>query len=350
MNAVVHIGGRPVGRGAPCFVIAEVGVNHNGDVELAERLVDAAAAVGADAVKFQSFRAERLASLDAPKADYQLETTSPGESQLEMLRKLELGAGAHERLVHRCRERGVFFLSSPFDEESVDLLVELDVPAIKIPSPDLTNPILLERAARTGKPLIVSTGMATLEEVERALATVAGANGGDVVLLHCVSTYPAAPDEANLRAMATMRGAFGVPVGFSDHTLGIDVALAAVALGASVLEKHVTLDRTLPGPDHRSSLEPDELASLLRGVRAVESALGDGVKAPSPAEASTRAIARRSLAAKADIPAGTVLTRELVTALRPGTGIPADRLAEIVGRTVTRDLRRGELFTPAVLE
>ncbi len=345
----VAIGGRVVGPRQPCLVVAEAGVNHDGDLSVALQLVDAAAEAGADAVKFQMFQADRLVAAGAPKAPYQLETTATDESQHEMLARLELGADAHRRLAERASQRGLLFLSAPFDEESLRALVELGVPAIKLPSPDLTNPFLLEAAARSGKPLLVSTGMADLDEVARAMHVLRAAGAREVVLLHCVSSYPADPREANLRAMRTLESKFGVPVGFSDHTLGTDVALAAVALGAAVLEKHFTLDRTRPGPDHRASLEPGELKQLVRSIRDVEAALGDGEKKPAASEQANRTVVRRSLAARVDLAEGTVLREEFLTALRPATGIAADQLHSVVGRTLRRPVAAGELLDPDAL-
>jgi N-acetylneuraminate synthase/N,N'-diacetyllegionaminate synthase len=347
---VIDLAGRAVGEGAPCLVVAEAGVNHNGDVELAERLVDAAAAACADAVKFQSFRAEAVASAGAPKAAYQRAATGEEESQQEMLRALELSAETHRRLQRRAQEHGLLFLSTPFDAASADLLEELGVPAFKVASPDLTNLPFLEYLAAKGRPLIVSTGMAELSEVEAALAALARVGATDVVLLQCVSSYPAPAAEQNLRTIPALAARFGVPVGFSDHTTGGAAALAAVALGACLLEKHFTLDRTLPGPDHAASLEPAELAGLVRDVREVEAALGDGVKRPTPAERENRELVRRSLAAAVDLPAGTLLERSMLTALRPGTGIAPSRIDEVVGRRLRRSVAGGELLDPAAVE
>ncbi len=347
---MVTVAGRRVGGGAPCYLVAEAGVNHNGDVELARQLVDAAAAAGADAIKFQTFVAEGVASAEAPKAGYQLATTDGDESQLEMLRRLELGRDAFAELKERTEAHGLAFLSTPFDVASVDLLDELGVAAFKVASPDLTNLPLLEEIARRGRPVILSTGLADLEEVVFAVDAARAAGASDLIVLHCVSEYPAAPADANLRAMATMAERLGVPVGYSDHTEGVEVALAAVALGACMLEKHFTLDRSLPGPDHRASLEPDELAELFADARRVEAALGDGVKAPTEAERENAAVVRRSLAAAGDLAAGVELTRELLTALRPGTGIPPARIDEVVGRRLRRDLARGELIGEGDLE
>lgn len=341
----VDIGGRLVGPGQPCFLVAEAGVNHNGSVELARRLVDAAADAGADAVKFQTFVASRLVTAEAPKAEYQRQGTEPGESQYEMLRRLELSADAHRVLSGHAAARGILFLSTPFDGESADLLEELGVPAFKIASGELTNVPFLAHVARKGRPMIMSTGMASLEEVDAAVRVIREAGNPALVLLHCVSNYPADPADANLRALATMAGAFSVPVGYSDHTLGTQVALAAVALGACVVEKHLTLDRTLPGPDHRSSLEPAEFGALVSGVRVVERALGDGCKRPAASEAAIAAVARRSLVAAVDIPEGAILTGARIAVRRPGTGLPPGMLAQVVGRRAKRDIPVGTLLS-----
>jgi N-acetylneuraminate synthase/N,N'-diacetyllegionaminate synthase len=342
----VRIGDRLVGPGLPCFVIAEAGVNHNGDVDLARELVRAAANSGADAVKFQSFRAENLVAAGAPKAKYQLETTDAAESQFAMIKRLELSAAAHRELVAQCREAGIVFLSSPFDEEMVDLLAELDVHAFKIPSGEITNLRYLRHVARKYKPMLLSTGMASLEEVKAALSAIEGAGDPGVVLLHCVSNYPADPANVNLHAMTTMAQAFQRAVGYSDHVLGNEVAFAAVALGACVVEKHFTLDRSLPGPDHRASAEPAELAALVRGIRAVEASLGDGCKRPAPSEADTAAVARKSLFAARDIPAGAMIEADALVAKRPGTGMAASMLDAIVGRRTRRAVAKDAMLTP----
>ncbi len=346
----VTTGSLSIGPNFPCFVIAEAGVNHNGDLELARRLVDVAAEAGADAVKFQTFRADRLVSPTAPKAAYQRQTTDAGESQLDMLRRLELSPAAHRELNDYCRQRGLIFLSTPFDEESADLLDELDVLAFKIGSGEVTNHPFLEYVARKGKPIILSTGMSYLSEVDEAVRVLRDAGCEQLILLHCVSSYPAAPADANLKAIQTLAAAFGVPVGYSDHTPGIEVALAAVALGACVIEKHFTLDRNLPGPDHRASLEPPELRALISGVRTVERALGDGIKRPVPAEADTRAVARRSLAARVDIPAGVIVEAGMLTALRPADGIPPGLIRRVIGRRTRRSLTAGQFIDWSDLE
>jgi len=345
----VDIAGRMIGPGQRCFIIAEAGVNHNGEVALAKRLIEAAADAGADAVKFQTFRADRLVSRSAPKAAYQRGTTDPEESQFEMIRRLELSPGAHRDLQGACRRCGVLFLSTPFDEDSVALLEELGVPAFKISSGDVTNWPLLSYVARRGRPVILSTGMSDLEEVADAVRTIRGAGNGRLILMHCVSQYPADPAEANLRAMQTLAGSFAVPVGFSDHTRGTEVALAAVALGACVVEKHLTLDRRLAGPDHRASSDPGEFRTLVRGIRAVEAALGDGRKRPMPGERDTALAARRSLIAAQDIPAGTPLTDALIAIQRPGGGLPPSARARLLGRKVKVDLRGGTVLTWDVL-
>ena len=339
------IAGRRIGPGEPCFIIAEAGVNHNGDLALAKRLIEAAAEAGADAVKFQTFRGERLVSPTARKAAYQMAATGAEESQLDMIQRLELPPEAFGELKRHCEARGALFLSTPFDAESADLLEALGVAAFKIPSGELTNPALLSHVGRKGKPVILSTGMATLDEVRAAVDTLRRAGARELAVLHCVSSYPADPADANLRAMATLAEAFHVPVGYSDHTPGIEVALAAAALGACVIEKHVTLDRTLPGPDHRASLEPGEFAALVRGVRTVESALGDGRKRPAPSEADTAAVARRSLVAARDVPVGATLTEDALAVLRPGTGLSPALRDQVLGRTATRRIPAGTPLT-----
>jgi N,N'-diacetyllegionaminate synthase len=346
----VQIGKKLIGSGQPVFVIAEAGVNHNGDLKMARALIDVAVDAGADAVKFQTFQADRLATADAPKAEYQLQTTGNAESQLEMLRRLELSADAHRELQSYCRERGIIFLSTPFDEEAVDLLAELGVPAFKISSGDLTNSPLLEYVASKGKPVILSTGMSELAEVIEAVSVLDSVGCENPVLLHCVSNYPAEPAEVNLRAMQTMRAAFDLNVGFSDHTEGIDVSVAAVALGACVIEKHFTLDRALPGPDHRASLEGEELRQLVKSIRRVETALGSGRKAPTASEVETARVARRSLVAARDIPAGVTLKREMVVMRRPGTGLSPATLSAVLGRQTVREIAAGTILEAEMFE
>lgn len=318
------------------FVIAEAGVNHNGSAALAVRLVDAAADAGADAVKFQTFRAEALTSAAAPKAAYQKRATGGG-GQLEMLRKLELSPEGHRKALARAKARKIVFLSTPFDEDSADFLDALGVPAFKLPSGEITNHPLLRRVAAKGKPVILSTGMSTLAEVAAAVAVLRRSGVRKLTLLHCVSNYPADAKDANLRAMATMAAAFKTPVGWSDHTLGSAVAVAAVALGAEVIEKHFTLDKKMTGPDHAMSLNPAELKAFVASLREAASALGDGVKRPRPGEAPIRLVARRSLVLKNALPKGTRLTAAHLAAKRPATGLPPSALAAVVGRRLRRD-------------
>lgn len=341
------IANRSVGEGAPCFVIAEAGVNHNGNLDLAERLIDAAADAHADAVKFQTFAPARLVSAGADKAPYQKETTGSG-SQRDMLEQLALPTSAWAHLKARAEGRGLVFLSTPFDESSADLLVALGVPALKIGSGELTNHLLLSHVAAAGVPLLISTGMATMDEV-RAGVTVASAQGAPVAILHCVSSYPAQARDCNLTAMSTMHDELGCPVGFSDHTLGNTVAVAAVAMGAKLVEKHLTVDRTLAGPDHRASLEPREFTALVSAVREVEAARGDGKKRPMACEEDVRRVARRSLFWARPVVAGAVVERADLDALRPATGLPPSCFHEIVGRRAARAVAAGQMVSPGDL-
>ncbi len=339
------LGERPVGPGASCLVIAEAGVNHNGDLHLAHRLIDAAAHAGADAVKFQTFSAERLVSPRAPKAAYQRRQTGEGGNQLDMLKELELSADDFGVLQQHAHDRHILFLSTPFDEESADMLAGLDVPAFKLGSGEVTNLPLLRHVAAFGRPVILSTGMAYLGEVEVAVRALREGGCEDLALLHCVSNYPADPADANLLAMATLAAAFAVPVGYSDHTPGVAVALAAVAMGACIIEKHFTLDQSLPGPDHAASLEPGELQALVRGIRTVETAFGDGIKEPRPAERDTRQVARRSLFLRRAVRAGDFINAGDLVALRPADGISPADMDKVIGRPAARALAAGSLLT-----
>ena len=341
------VGSREIGPRHPCYVIAEAGVNHNGDVALAHRLVDAAADAGADAVKFQTFNPERLVAAGAPKAEYQKRTTGAAESQRTMLEALVLSRPAHHELAVHARERGLQFLSSPFDEESADFLMDLDLPAFKIPSGEVTNLPLLRHIARFGRPMLMSTGMCEMVEVSEAMDAIRAAGDPPVALFHCVSNYPAEPRSANLRAMQSLAAAFGVPVGWSDHTMGIEVALAAIALDARLLEKHLTLSRSLSGPDHSASLEPSEFAALVRGVRAVESAMGDGIKQPQDEELGTRTVARKSLHWTRALPKGHRVDPIDLICLRPGDGLPPSRIDLLPGVLLLRDVEKGALVSEA---
>jgi len=350
------------------YVIAEAGVNHNGALALAKELVSAAADAGADAVKFQTFRADKLVSRTAPKAEYQTLTTNHRESQYEMIRSLELGEFAHDVLIQQCRDLGIDFLSTPFDLESLNLLArKWDIPRIKLASSDITNAPLVLEAARTGKAVILSTGMSTLGEIETALGILAlgyssphqspslvafekafaSAAGyrllkEKVTLLHCTTEYPAPVIDVNLRSMATLEKAFGLPVGYSDHTTGIAIPIAAAALGATVIEKHFTMNRELPGPDHKASLEPNELKQMVRSIREVESALGSSIKQPTVCELKNRVIARRSLVAARDIRAGEAFTPENLAIKRPGDGLSPVRYWELLGKLASKDYVQDE--------
>ena len=334
---------------AHTFIIAEAGVNHNGSLELAKQLVDIAAKAGADAVKFQTFKAEKVVTAGAPKADYQLQTTEESESQFDMLRRLELSHEQHRELLSYCRKQGIIFMSTPFDKGSADFLDELSVPVFKIGSGEITNLPFLEYVSRKGKPVILSTGMSYLSEVDEAVRVIRSAGCEQFVLVHCVSNYPADPIDVNLRAMHTMATAFQVPVGYSDHTLGIEVPMAAVALGACVIEKHFTIDRNLDGPDHLASLEPDELSAMVKGIRTVEAAMGHGRKEPAASEINTAAVARRSLIAARDIPVGSILTKDMIDIKRPGTGLKPALLLFLVGQTVKNSISAGTVFSLEML-
>jgi N-acetylneuraminate synthase len=341
----IRVADRIIGLGHPCFVIAEAGVNHNGQLDLALQLVDAAQQAGADAVKFQTFRAEAVVSPIAPKAEYQVANTQSNESQLDMVRELELTFDEFRQVHEHCQQRKMLFLSTPFDADSADFLDQLGMLAFKIPSGEITNFPLVTHIARKHKPIILSTGMANLAEIKEALEAIHATGNHDVVVLHCVSNYPASPSSTNLRAMSTMHDELHVDVGFSDHSQGIEIPLAAVALGACVIEKHFTLDRKLPGPDHKASLEPGELRDMIANIRNVEASLGDGVKRPTAEELKTAECARRSLVAASHIASGTVITDDMVAILRPGTGLPPAMKPRVLGKRALRDLEAGQLFS-----
>ena len=351
----------------PVFIIAEAGVNHNGSLERAMQLVNAAADAGASAVKFQTFQASELVTASAAKAAYQVTNTQKSGVQLDMLRDLELSAADHDCLVRMCRARRIHFMSTAFDAGSLVLLATLEMPALKVASGDITAGQLLLQAARQRRPMIVSTGMATLGDIEGALGVIAfgllsntDPTGSDdfalayqsvagqdalratVSLLHCTTQYPTPPTAVNLRAMDTMRSAFGLPVGYSDHTLGVEISIAAVARGATVIEKHITLDRTLPGPDHAASLEPEEFARLVRSIRSVEQALGWPLKGPQPDEVANRVAARRSLVATRPILRGEIFTAESLAAKRPGTGRSPLEYWDVIGSAASRDYAQDE--------
>lgn len=327
------------------FIIAEAGVNHNGSIELAKRLIDEAHRAGADCVKFQSFTADKLVSRTAEKAPYQKRTTEGADTQYEMLKRLELSEEDHRTLIACCHDNGIVFLSSAFDEGSADLLEDLGVAAFKIPSGELTNHGFLRYAAIKQKPMILSTGMSTLAEVAEAVEVIVGTGNQQLYLLHCVTEYPAPFAEINLKAMLTLASAFGFPVGYSDHTPGIEIGVAAVALGARIIEKHFTLSRDMAGPDHRASLEPPELKAMIQAIRNVEQALGSGVKAPAPCEAKNVAVARKSVVAERDIMTGERVSPENVAIKRPGHGIQPFDLEKVMGLAVTADIKAGSVVT-----
>ena len=333
-------------RSNSVFVIAEAGVNHNGCLDLAYKLVDVAVEAGADAVKFQTFKAEQVISRYAEKAEYQKETTDASASQLEMVKKLELNREAHEKLMAYCRDKGIEFLSTPFDLESIDLLIELGIKTLKIPSGEITNLPYLRKIGALGKKVIMSTGMATLEEVRMALEVLVNgrAQKENITILHCNTEYPTPFEDVNLRAMLTMKDKLGVKVGYSDHTLGIEVSVAAVALGAEVIEKHFTLDKTSEGPDHKASLEPDELKAMIRSIRNIERAMGSGVKRPSLSELKNIMIARKSIIAAKDIKKGEIFTGKNITVKRPGNGISPMKWDEVIGQVAMRDFKEDELI------
>ena len=321
------------------LIIAEAGVNHNGSLEMAHKLIDAAKESGADYVKFQTFKAEKAISRFAEKATYQKDRTGSDESQLEMVKKLEIDEDAHIALMDYCERVGIEFLSTPFDLDSIQLLHQLGLSVFKIPSGEITNYPYLKTIAKFNKKVILSTGMATLGDIENAIVVLTehGTDYANITILHCNTEYPTPFEDVNLKAMQTIHQAFELPVGYSDHTLGIEVSIAAAALGAVVIEKHFTLDRSLPGPDHKASLEPMELKMMVSAIRNVEKALGGGVKRPSPSEKKNMSIARKSIVASRDIKKGQEFTVENITTKRPGDGISPMRWGEIVGRKAGKD-------------
>jgi N,N'-diacetyllegionaminate synthase len=328
------------------FIIAEAGVNHNGSVDIAKKMIDVAVVAGIDAIKFQTFKAKKLVSIAAPKAQYQIDNTSVSETQFEMLKKLQLSNDSFRELFRYCQEKGILFLSSPFDEESIDMLVDLGVNIIKIPSGEITNLPYLRKIGRLNKRLIVSTGMAYLGEIEDVLRilTESGTKKENITILHCNTQYPTPVDDVNLNAMITIRDTFQVNVGYSDHTLGVEIAIAAIALGASVIEKHFTLDRSMDGPDHGASLEPDDLKAMVSSIRNVERAFGNGLKEPSPSELENRHIVRKSIIAFKGIKKGDLFTENNITTKRPATGISPLEWDNVIGQAAKRDFAEDELI------
>ncbi len=343
MRNEIQINGRRIGADHPCYIIAEVGVNHNGDIGLAHQLIDLAAAAGADAIKFQTFVTDELTLSDAPQADYQ--TRSVGEkTQADMLRQYELPFAAFAELQAHCAAAGVDFISTAFDAVSLDFIIGLKPACLKWPSGEINNLPLLRMAARSGLPLLLSTGMGTLTEVSRALDWL----GPDVptVILQCVSQYPAEIEDQNIRVLPAMQGAFACPVGFSDHTIGPYAAIAARALGMAVLEKHFTMDRRMPGPDHHASVEPEDFKELVRIIRAIELGLGDGIKRPRDVESNVAKVARKSLVYRRDLGVGHILGEDDLTSKRPGTGVAPDQFDSFIGRRLKQPVRQDTMVKP----
>lgn len=348
----IKISDKLIGEDEPCFIIAEAGVNHNGDISLAKKLIEVAADMGADAVKFQTFKAEKLVLQDADKAEYQMKSTGSEESQYQMLKKLELTESNFEELKAYAEMKNIIFLSTPFDNESADFLDNIGVPLFKIGSGELTNLPLLQHIAKKNKPVILSTGMSTLGEIEEALYTLINGGLRDIIILHCITSYPAKAKEANLNVIKTLRSCFKLPVGLSDHTLGINVSLAARVLRACVIEKHFTLDKKLPGPDHGASLDPEELGALVNGVREIESALGDGIKKPTKEEENIKKFVRKKLVACVEIPRGTIIAEEMVMLKRVGTeeGIDPKYLHSVLGKKTLQEIKNNSLIKWAMIE
>jgi len=335
---------RLIGPEEPVFIIAEAGVNHNGDITLAKKLVNVAAEAGADAVKFQTFRAEEVATRIAGLARYQRKPGAGQMKMVDMLKKLELSSDAHHIIWNHAKKHGILPLSSPYSIWSAELLARLNMAAYKIPSGEITNVELLRFIAKQGKPVILSTGMATVDEIESAVRILKAGVGSKLAILHCVSSYHTPYVNANIRAIETLKNRFNLPVGYSDHTMGVEVSVAAVALGACVIEKHITLDRKLPGPDQKVSLMPDEFTRMVGMIRNVSASMGSGVKKPQPVEKEALLLARRSLTAARDIKAGATVRAGDIVLKRPGTGISAGLLDEFVGRKLIRDVRADEQF------
>ncbi len=342
-KAKIKICNNLIGEGHPCFIIAEAGVNHNSDIKLAKKLIDVAKDTKADAIKFQTFKTENLVTQTAKVTEYQRKNIGKQQTQFQMLKKLELSNNDFYRLNKYAQRKRILFLSTPYDKESVDFLISIGVPAFKISSADITNHPLLLYVAEKNLPVILSTGMSTLEEVKEAVNVIKPINK-KLILLHCTFDYPAKIGEINLRAMQTLRRIFQFPVGYSDHSLGIEVSIAAVALGACVIEKHFTLDKNLPGPDHKASLEPDRLKRMVKLIRNVEKALGNPIKQPAKSEIANRKTSRRSLVTTKDIPKDTIITKEMVGIKRPGTGIQPKYYNTVIGLRAKRDIEQEEVL------
>lgn len=326
------------------FIIAEAGVNHNGNIELAKKLIDVAKEAKVDAVKFQTFKTEKIVSRSAEMAEYQKENLKTQESQYEMIKRLELSYDSFKELKQYCEDKNILFLSTPDDEDSLDFLVELQVEQIKIGSTEVTNLNYLRKIAKKNLPIILSTGMSTLGEVEAALTTIYEEGNKNITLLHATTDYPTAYDDVNLRAMSTLKNAFNIPVGYSDHTLGYEAAIAAVTMGAVVIEKHFTLDKNMEGPDHKASLNPEELKEFVVKIRNTEKLLGDGIKKPTKREKEIIEVARRSIVASYDLKKGSIITEEMLEFKRPGNGIKPEMVEVLIGRALKRDVKEDEVI------
>lgn len=342
---IVEVAGLEIGLNRPVFIMAEAGVNHNGDPKLAIRLIREAKRAGADCVKFQTFEAGRVITRNAPKAEYQLKTTDPNQSQYEMLRQLELSPQHYQELLAVCREEDIIFLSTPYDPEDVDFLDELGVPAFKLASIHVAEPYFLQYVARKGKPMFVSTGMATLAEVDEAVRVIRAAGNDQIILLQCTTNYPSRIEDANLRSMQTMRDAFGVLVGYSDHTQTDTVCFVSVGLGACAIEKHFTLDKSMPGPDHSSSFNPVEFERMVKGIREAELAMGSFLKMPAEVERRNALGMRRSIVAKKKIRDGQAITEDMLTFKRPASGLRPALMQDILGRVARVDIDVDQILT-----
>jgi len=350
MTRQIQIADRVVGINRPAFIIAEAGVNHNGDLATAKKLILAAKQAGADCVKFQTFKAEQVVTTHAPKASYQLNTTDPRESQLAMLKKLELKADDYQELISLCKEQELVFLSTPYHTDDVDFLETLDVPAFKIASGQAVEPHFLETVAKKGKPIILSTGMCTSSEVDEAVRVIRSTGNSQIVVMQCTTNYPSAAHDCNLRAMVTMQHALDVSVGYSDHTQSLTAAIVAISLGACVIERHFTLDKRLPGPDHSSSSEPHEFETLVSQVREAESILGSAIKDPAAVEKKNAIGMRRSLVAKKNMSAGTVFSWNNLTLKRPGTGISGKFSDLVIGKKARREIHENTVISLDMIE
>lgn len=342
---MIKIGDKFIGKGNPVYIVAEIGVNHNGDMKILKRLIDSASECGVDAIKFQKFKTEALVTKNAPKAEYQKITTDEKESQFEMLKRLELTESNLKELYEYAKSKDIEAFATPFDDESVDFLYDLGIKAYKVGSGDITNIPMLKKIARKKLPIILSTGMSTLGEIEEAISSIVEEGNDEIILMHCTSNYPTNENDVNLKAMNTMMTAFRIPTGYSDHTMGIAVSLAAVARGAVIIEKHFTLDRELPGPDHSSSLEPKELKELVNSVRVIERALGSSIKKPNKSEIEVKNVAQKSIVARTKIKKGEIIQEDMVTIKRPGGGIKPKYINLVIGREAKVDIKADTSIT-----